>query len=562
MTVGVSHRRGEHVRQTVLAAAFEELAANGFDGATVAGIAKRSGVHETTVYRRWVTRENLLVAALLERSADAIPTPDTGSTRRDLLAIVRGIIAYVRSPEGGAVLRAAALPVDDTYAELREGFWARRLDALSPAVARGIERGDLRADSDARLLLEMLVAPIHGRLLLTGEPVDDDLAEQLVELVLNGAAAKPVERRGLDAVPGPATFPYAERVPNTYRVVQWNTGNVGKSSLKSIAANPLFELVGCYAWSPEKVGRDAGELVGIAPLGVAATNDVDALLAGKPDCVVYNPMWIDVDELVRILSAGVNVVTTASFVTGHNLGSGRDRIIEACEKGGSTIFGSGVSPGFAELLAIVSAIVCNRVDKVTVNEAADTTFYDSPETEKPVGFGQPIDHPDLQAMAAKGTAIFGEAVRLVGDALGVELDDVRCEAEFAQTTADLEMASWTIPAGCVAGVYISWQGILDGKTVIDLNVRWRKGQTLEPDWKIDGDGWVIQVDGQPTVTTKVSFLPPPYFEATTIEEFMDLGHIMTAVPPINAIPAVVAAAPGIATYNDLPLTLPRGVVRT
>ncbi len=194
MTAGVSHRRGEHVRQTVLAAAFEELAANGFDGATVAGVAKRSGVHETTVYRRWVTRENLLVAALLERSADVIPTPDTGSTRRDLLAIVRGIIAYVRSPEGGAVLRAATLPVDDTYADLREGFWARRLDALSPVVARGIERGDLRADIDARLLLEMLVAPIHGRLLLTGEPVDDDLAERLVELALNGAAAKPVGR--------------------------------------------------------------------------------------------------------------------------------------------------------------------------------------------------------------------------------------------------------------------------------------------------------------------------------------------------------------------------------
>ncbi|HME76179.1 MAG TPA: TetR/AcrR family transcriptional regulator C-terminal ligand-binding domain-containing protein [Mycobacterium sp.] len=194
MTAGVSHRRGEHVRQTVLAAAFEELAANGFDGATVAGVAKRSGVHETTVYRRWVTRENLLVAALLERSADVIPTPDTGSTRRDLLAIVRGIIAYVRSPEGGAVLRAATLLVDATYADLREGFWARRLDALSPVVARGIERGDLRADIDARLLLEMLVAPIHGRLLLTGEPVDDDLAERLVEVVLNGAAAKPVER--------------------------------------------------------------------------------------------------------------------------------------------------------------------------------------------------------------------------------------------------------------------------------------------------------------------------------------------------------------------------------
>jgi 2,4-diaminopentanoate dehydrogenase len=297
-------------------------------------------------------------------------------------------------------------------------------------------------------------------------------------------------------------------------------------------------------------------------VGVAATNDVDALLALKPDCVVYNPMWIDVDELVRILSAGVNVVTTASFITGHNLGEGRDRIIEACEKGGSTIFGSGVSPGFAELLAIVSTMVCNRVDKVTVNEAADTTFYDSPDTEKPVGFGQPIDHPELQQMAAKGTAIFGEAVHLVADALGVELDEVRCVAEFAQTTADLEMASWTIPAGHVAGTYISWQGIVGDKILIDLNVRWRKGQTLEPDWKIEQDGWVIQVDGQPTVTTKVGFLPPPYFQAETLEDFMALGHIMTALPPINAIPAVVAAAPGIATYNDLPLTLCRGMVPT
>lgn len=351
-------------------------------------------------------------------------------------------------------------------------------------------------------------------------------------------------------------------MPNTYRVVQWTTGNVGKSSLQSIVANPQFELVGCYAWSPDKAGRDAGELAGIEPTGVVATNDIDALLALKPDCVVYNPMWIDVDELVRILSAGVNVVTTASFITGHNLGDGRDRLDQACRQGGSSMFGSGVSPGFAELLAIVSAMVCNRVDKVTVNEAADTTFYDSPDTERPVGFGQPIDHPELAQMAEKGTAIFGEAVRLVADALGIELDEIRCVPEFAQTTADLEMASWTIAAGCVAGVYISWQGIVAGRSVIDLNVRWRKGQTLDPDWKIDQDGWVIQIDGQPTVTTRVGFLPPPYFEGTTLAEFMALGHIMTAMPAINAIPAVVAAAPGIVTYADLPLTLPRGTVPT
>ena len=188
MTAGVSHRRGEHVRQTVLAAAFEELVANGFDTATVAGVAKRSGVHETTVYRRWVTRENLFVAALLERSADAIPAPDTGSIKGDLIAIVREVLAYVGSPAGTAILRAATLSVDHAYADAREAFWARRLDALSPVVARGVERGELRAETDGRLLLEMLIAPIHGRLLLTGEPVDDDLAVQLVDLALNGAA--------------------------------------------------------------------------------------------------------------------------------------------------------------------------------------------------------------------------------------------------------------------------------------------------------------------------------------------------------------------------------------
>ncbi len=352
------------------------------------------------------------------------------------------------------------------------------------------------------------------------------------------------------------------RVPNNsrYRVVQWTTGNVGKSSVQAITANPGLELVGCYAWSPEKAGRDVGELCGLDPLGVVATNDIDELLDLKPDCVVYNPMWLDVGELERILSAGVNVVATAAFITGHNLGEERTRITEACRRGNSTMFGTGISPGFAELLAVVGASICDRVDKVTVNEAADTTFYDSPATERPVGFGQPIDHPELQSMTAQGTAVFGEAVRMVADALGVELDDVRCDAEFAQTTADLDLGSWTIGAGCVAGVAASWKGLVAGTVVVELNVRWRKGQTLDPDWKIDQDGWVIQIDGRPTVTATIGFLPPPDFEAETMEEFMVLGHIMTAMPPLNAIPAVVAAAPGIVTYNDLPLILPRGVL--
>lgn len=354
-------------------------------------------------------------------------------------------------------------------------------------------------------------------------------------------------------------------MPNTpYRVVQWTTGNVGKSSVEAIAKNPNYELVGLYAWSKDKVGRDAGELAGIEPLGVKASNDVDELLALKPDVVVYNPMWIDVDELVHILEAGVNVVASASFITGHNLGDGRAKLEDACQRGGSTLFGSGVSPGFAELLAIVATTACDRVDKITIAESADTTLYDSPDTERPVGFDKKIDDPDLPPMAERGTAVFAEAVQLVADAVGIELDEIKCVSEYAQTTEDLPMASWTIKAGHVAGVYASWQGIANGKTVIDINVRWKKGQTLDPDWQLDGDGWKITIDGRPTVNMQVGFLPPPDMieNAKTLEDFFVLGHIMTAMPPIHAIGAVVAAAPGIATYNDLPLPQARGVVPT
>jgi 4-hydroxy-tetrahydrodipicolinate reductase len=345
------------------------------------------------------------------------------------------------------------------------------------------------------------------------------------------------------------------------RLVQWTTGNVGKESVKAIVANPGLELVGCFAWSEEKVGVDVGELVGVGPVGVAATNDVDALLALAPDCVVYNPMWPSVDELARILAAGCDVVTTAAFITGGRLGDDRQRLVDACAQGGSSLFGTGVSPGFAELVAVTIAGICNRVDKVTVAETADTTFYDSPDTERAAGFGVPIDHPGLHDMARDGTAVFGEAVAMVADALGAELDEIVCESEYAQTTSDLAMASWTIPAGHVAGVAASWQGRIGDRTLVELSVRWKKGTTLEPDWVIEKDGWVIRVDGLPTVTASLDFLPPPDFEGETIEDFMSIGHIITAVPALNAVPAVVAAPPGIVTYADLSFPMPRGWVR-
>jgi 4-hydroxy-tetrahydrodipicolinate reductase len=165
-------------------------------------------------------------------------------------------------------------------------------------------------------------------------------------------------------------------------------------------------------------------------------------------------------------------------------------------------------------------------------------------------------------MARTGTAVFGEAVAMVADALGMDLDEILCESEFAQTTEDVVMTSWTIPAGHVAGVAASWQGRIDGRTIIDLRVRWKKGSTLNPQWVIEKDGWVITVEGLPTVTAALDFLPPPDFQAETIEEFMAIGHIITAVPALNAIAAVVSAPPDIVTYADLDLPMPRGWVRT
>jgi hypothetical protein len=342
------------------------------------------------------------------------------------------------------------------------------------------------------------------------------------------------------------------------RVVQWTTGNVGKRSVRAIASNPELELVGCYAWAPEKVGRDVGELCGIAPLGLRATNDVVALLALKPDCVVYNPMWPNVDEMVRILEAGVNIATTAAFITGHALGEGRARIEAACQRGHSSIFGSGINPGFAELLAIVMAGLCDRIDKITVSESADTTGYDSPATELPVGFARKLGDPALPAMTRQGTAVFGDAVCMLGDALGLEFDEVRCEAEYAQTTVDLDLGSWKIPKGCVAGVAASWQGRVGNRTVVELRVRWRKGQSIEPAWQLDPSTYVVTIEGRPSFTTRVDMAPPPDFEAKSFADYMVLGMIATAMPAVNAIPRVVAAPPGIVTYTDLPLPLPRG----
>jgi 2,4-diaminopentanoate dehydrogenase len=147
------------------------------------------------------------------------------------------------------------------------------------------------------------------------------------------------------------------------RVVQWTTESVARQAVRAVLGRSDLELVGAFVRSPEEDGVDIGELCGLDdPLGVTATSDADALLALGLDCIVYSPLHLDTAELATLLRAGLNVVTTAELVTGTNLGAiDRDELLQAAVDGDATLFGSGMNPGYAQLLAAVAAGISEGV---------------------------------------------------------------------------------------------------------------------------------------------------------------------------------------------------------
>ena len=262
-------------------------------------------------------------------------------------------------------------------------------------------------------------------------------------------------------------------------------------------------------------------------------------------------MWFNVDEMVRILKSGTDIIATAAFIDGQWYpDDGRQRILDTYAKGGSSMFGSGVSPGCVELVAVALANASDRIDSVLISEEADTTAYDSPPTEMPVGFGRPLDDPALPAMTAAATVVFGETVSWRATPWESMFDEIVCEAEYGKTAKGLELGSWTLAKDTVAASMIHWLGKIERQDHRRDRMSSQNGNSLEPDWQV-GIGWTIEIQGRPTITTKIDVLPPPYFEATTMEEFMVLGSHHTALPAMNAIPAVVAASPGIVTYEDV-----------
>lgn len=172
------------MRRAVVESAVAVLFEQGPNSFSISEVAKRAGVHETSIYRRWRTRENLIVDALLAYSDQQVPVPDTGSVRGDLTTLASAIAAALSEPAGATFARAAAMTVDDdAIAEGRRRFWDSRLDRAAVIVERGIQRGELPPATDARLLLETIVAPLYMRIVLTHEPIDATLPGRIVDIV-------------------------------------------------------------------------------------------------------------------------------------------------------------------------------------------------------------------------------------------------------------------------------------------------------------------------------------------------------------------------------------------
>lgn len=338
------------------------------------------------------------------------------------------------------------------------------------------------------------------------------------------------------------------------RVIQWTTGNIGRRSLHAILTRPDLELVGVYAHGADKVGKDAAELAGFGQdaraTGIRATGDIDALIALRPDACVYNPLWSDTDHLVRLLEAGVNVCTSAGWINGRKLPADeRDRVERAALRGGATIFGSGAHPGMTNLLGIVTSAACERVDSITITESVDCSTYASKGTQEAMGFAQDPRTPGLEESVRRESEVFAESVAMMADVLGVDLDEITFEATFTAAHGDSDLGFMTIPAGTVGAVQGYHRGWAGGRPVINVGFQWTMGDQVDPPFKL-AHGHVIRVDGVPNMRTVVRVLPPPDWSE---EGYMGPGMIYTAMPVVNAVPAVVAATPGIATFRDLPL---------
>ncbi len=342
-----------------------------------------------------------------------------------------------------------------------------------------------------------------------------------------------------------------------YRVIQWATGAVGRYAIAAIHENPAFELAGCWVHAADKVGRDAGLIAGIGAIGVAATHSIEEILALDADAVLYAPLLSNADEICRILEAGKNVVTPTGFT------SVRDpelaaRLEAACQRGRSSLHGSGIHPGFSgDRLPLVLSALARRIDRIRVYEIVDMSqMSESPELVAMLGFDMSAEKARIEPPALLGvmSTIFFESIALVAQGLGLEIEEFESRHEFALAKRDIPIAQGRVRKGHVAGQHFHYAGLVRGEPAIAFETYWKMAKDLEPDWPYD-DVWRydVELEGDPPMKLE--------FRCGSGSDGPELGLLCTAMNCVNSIPHVVAAAPGIRTQLDLPLVTAVGAMR-
>jgi 2,4-diaminopentanoate dehydrogenase len=334
----------------------------------------------------------------------------------------------------------------------------------------------------------------------------------------------------------------------TFRVVQWASGNIGTRSLEGVIAHPDLSLVGLYVYAPDKVGRDAGELCGLAPIGVLATADVEEIAALRADCVLYMPRALDVDDVCRLLESGANVVTTRGEF--HHPGSMdadlRTRVEAACQAGGTSIHSTGSSPGFiTEAVPLALASIQRELESLVIEEFADLSMRDSPELLFDLmGFGATPTSFD-PGRWSHGAESFGPSLRLVAEALGLPLDTVVASGEVAVARRGTDIVAGHLEAGTVAAQRMRVTGVRDGRDLLAFVANWYCTSDLEPAWDLGPTGWRVTVAGDAPLKVDMRFDFP-------LEEMGAYTPGYTANRAINAVAVVCRASPGIRTTVDLP----------
>jgi 4-hydroxy-tetrahydrodipicolinate reductase len=335
-------------------------------------------------------------------------------------------------------------------------------------------------------------------------------------------------------------------------VIQWATGNVGSRALRMVIEHPRMELAGLWVSSAEKAGKDAGELCGLRPTGVTATNSLEEIAALDADCVLFMPQGTDWDALCTLLASGKNVVTTRgdfhhpAMMKPQN----RSRIEEACRKGNTSIYSTGSSPGFVtEALAIPLLSLQREHGLLTIDEYADVSSRNSPDMLFHImGFAAPMG-PFDQRRAEHLKGDFGSSLSQIAEAIGLPCDEVDAVGELSASRQDIEIAAGRVPGGTVGAMRTTITCRHQGRDILRFRANWYVTPDIEDDWDLRESGWRVTTEGDTPVKVDIYFPVSP-------QDYAAYTPGLTAHRPINAIPAVCAAEPGIRTTVDLPQIVP------